>query len=152
MRPLRGTVAREPCPPWKTEYFIKGASIYFCTVSTIHSYISTPLSQESDTDKPSLVKTAIMHIHGEGYVSIVELIVYIPSLILAIILCCRHGFTRASGWVYTVVLCIARIAGAICQLLTYSNDSTSLLQATLIIDSIGLSPLLLATLGMLSRS
>jgi hypothetical protein len=48
-------------------------------------------------------------------------------------------------------VCIVRIAGAICQLLTYSNSSTGLLEATLIIDAIGLSPLLLATLGMLSR-
>lgn len=92
-----------------------------------------------------------MHIHGAGYVSIVELIVYIPSLILALILCSRHGFTRSSGWVYTVVLCVVRIAGSVCQLLTYTDHSTGLLKATLIIDSIGISPLLLATLGMLSR-
>lgn len=92
-----------------------------------------------------------MALHAQGYVSIVELIVYIPALILAIMLCSRHGFTRASGWVYTIILCVVRIVGAICQLMTYTDHSDGLLKATLIIDSIGISPLLLATLGMLSR-
>lgn len=87
----------------------------------------------------------------QGYVSIVELIVYIPALVTAIIVTSRHGFHRASGWIYTVILCVVRIAGAICQLLSYTDHSDGLLKATLIIDSIGLSPLLLATLGVLSR-
>jgi hypothetical protein len=86
-----------------------------------------------------------------GWVSIAELIVYIPALCLAIYICSRHGFSRSSGWLYTLILCLVRIVGAICQLLTYHDKSTGLLKATLIIDSIGLSPLLLATLGLLSR-
>ncbi|KAH7129092.1 hypothetical protein EDB81DRAFT_661947 [Dactylonectria macrodidyma] len=92
-----------------------------------------------------------MAIDSRGYVSIAELIVYIPALIAAFIVCSRHGFARSSGWVFTIVLCVVRILGGICQLLTYSNHSSGLLQATIIIDSIGISPLLLATLGMLSR-
>ena len=92
-----------------------------------------------------------MTITHRGYVSIAELIVYVPALILAFILCARHGFNRASGWIYTIILCLVRVVGSVCQLLTYSNHSDGLLQATLIIDSIGISPLLLATLGMLSR-
>ncbi|KAI1289057.1 hypothetical protein F5Y03DRAFT_388881 [Xylaria venustula] len=83
---------------------------------------------------------------AEGYVSIVELIVYIPALIAAVIVCSRHGVHRASGWVYTVILCVVRIAGAVCQLLTYHNQSEGLLKATLIIDSIDISPLLLTIL------
>ncbi|KAI0813446.1 hypothetical protein GGR55DRAFT_637780 [Xylaria sp. FL0064] len=92
-----------------------------------------------------------MTIGAEGYVSIAELIIYIPALVAAIIVCFRHGIHRASGWVYTIVLCMVRIAGAICQLLTYGNPSDSLFQATLILDSIGISPLLFATLGVISR-
>ncbi|KPM42694.1 hypothetical protein AK830_g3894 [Neonectria ditissima] len=92
-----------------------------------------------------------MSIGPRGYVSIAELIVYIPALVLAFIVCSRHGFNRASGFVFTIVLCLVRIIGSICQLLTYSNHSDGLLQATIVIDSIGISPLLLATLGMLSR-
>ncbi|KAI0431170.1 hypothetical protein F5Y09DRAFT_305778 [Xylaria sp. FL1042] len=92
-----------------------------------------------------------MTIGAEGYVSIVELIIYVPALIAAIIVCSRHGLHRASGWVFTVLLCIIRITGAICQLLTYNTPSEGLLQATIILDSIGLSPLLFATLGVISR-
>ncbi|KAH8646788.1 hypothetical protein BX600DRAFT_518813 [Xylariales sp. PMI_506] len=92
-----------------------------------------------------------MAIDAYGYVSIAELIVYVPALIAAIVVCSRHGIHRASGWVYTVILCVVRIAGAVCQLLTYHDQSEGLLKATVIIDSIGLSPLLLATLGVISR-
>lgn len=92
-----------------------------------------------------------MHIDARGYVSIVELIVYIPSGLIAFYVTSRHGFNRSSGWFYTVFLCVVRIAGAVCQLLEYNNQSAGLIKATVIIDSIGLSPLLLATLGLLSR-
>lgn len=88
---------------------------------------------------------------SRGILSVVELVVYVPTFIIAIIICSRHGFARASGWIYTVILCLVRIVAAVCQLLTYTDHSTGLLKATLIIDSIGISPLLLATLGMLSR-
>jgi hypothetical protein len=92
-----------------------------------------------------------MTLGSQGYVSIAELIVYIPLGILAACVCVRHGFSKSSGWVYTAILCVLRIIGAVCQLLTYSDHSTGLLQTTVIIDSVGISPLLLATLGMLSR-
>jgi hypothetical protein len=92
-----------------------------------------------------------MTLSTRGWVSVAELIVFVPSAVAAIVICKKHGFGRSSGWIYTLILCIVRIAGAICQLLTYNDKSTGLLTAYVIIDSIGLSPLLLATLGMLSR-
>ncbi|KAL3952481.1 hypothetical protein ACCO45_012424 [Purpureocillium lilacinum] len=92
-----------------------------------------------------------MALGDQGYLSIAELIVYVPAVVFAFIVCSRHGWHRASGWLYTLILCVVRITGAICQLVTTSNKSEGLLRATLIIDSIGLSPLLFATLGMLSR-
>lgn len=92
-----------------------------------------------------------MHLDSHGYVSIVELIVYIPCLILAFVVCLRHGFKRSSGWIFILILSAIRIAGAICQLLTYNNPTEGLIKATLIIDSIGIAPLLLAVLGVLSR-
>ncbi|KAJ6443598.1 hypothetical protein O9K51_04777 [Purpureocillium lavendulum] len=92
-----------------------------------------------------------MALGDQGYLSIAELIVYAPATVIAFIVCSRHGWHRASGWLYTLILCVVRITGAICQLITYSDNSDGLQRATLIIDSIGLSPLLFATLGMLSR-
>jgi hypothetical protein len=95
--------------------------------------------------------TKFLTMHSRDIVAIIELLFYLPTVILAIITCFRHGFHRSSGWIYTLILCQVRIAGAICQFLSHSNHSSGLIQATIIIDSIGLSPLLLATLGMLSR-
>jgi hypothetical protein len=86
-----------------------------------------------------------------GAVSVFELVIYIPAIIVAAIVCSRHGFSRSSGWIYTLILCLARIIGACCQLATYSSKSTGLIEAVFILDSVGISPLLLATLGLLSR-
>lgn len=89
--------------------------------------------------------------HVRDIVSIIELVFYVPAAIAALTICLRHGFNRSSGWIYTLILCVIRIAGAVCQQLSHSHHSESLIKTTIIIDSIGLSPLLLATLGMLSR-
>jgi len=93
----------------------------------------------------------MMHLDKHGYVSIVELIVFIPCLVLGIAVCLRQGFKRTSGWIFVVILSVIRIAGAVCQLLTYDNPTEGLIKATLILDSIGLAPLLLTVLGVLSR-
>jgi hypothetical protein len=90
-------------------------------------------------------------VHAQDVVAAIELAVYVPASILAVVICIRHGFNRSSGWIYTLILCTVRIAGAVCQFLSQSNHSTDLIEAKIIIDSIGLSPLLLATLGLLSR-
>lgn len=83
--------------------------------------------------------------------SIAELAIYSPLLVAASLLCKRHGFERSSGWVFILILCIIRITGSACNLVTYSAPSTSLYQAVFILDSVGISPLLFATLGLLTR-
>jgi len=65
---------------------------------------------------------------ARGAVSIVELFVYLPSLVAATILCKHHGFTRSSGWVLTLILCLVRIIGAYCQLDTYHDKSSGLVK------------------------
>ena len=92
-----------------------------------------------------------MKLNTRAGVSILELAIYAPALIIAFIVCKRHGFGRSSGWIYTLILCLIRIIGACCQLVTYSDHSSGLLETTIILDSIGISPLLFATLGLLSR-
>jgi hypothetical protein len=92
-----------------------------------------------------------MKFNSQGGVSIFELIIYFPALVFAAIVCSRHGFARSSGWLYTLILCLIRIIGSCCQLATYSSYSTGLIEAVVILESIGISPLLLATLGLLSR-
>jgi hypothetical protein len=89
--------------------------------------------------------------HGRDTIALIELIFYSPFLLLSAFVCFRHGFSRSSGWFYTLVLCLVRIIGGICQFVSHSDQSTGLLKIILILDSVGLAPLLLATLGLLSR-
>ncbi len=84
-------------------------------------------------------------------VSVVEIILYIPLLLAGFVVCARHGFSRTGGWIYTMILCLVRVIGAVCSLLASTNPSSGVIQAAVILDSVGLSPLLLATLGLLSR-
>jgi hypothetical protein len=84
-------------------------------------------------------------------IALVELIFYIPFLFLSVFVCSRHGFSRSSGWLYIIILCIVRIIGGILQFVSHNDHSTGLLEATLVLDSVGITPLLLATLGLLSR-
>jgi hypothetical protein len=92
-----------------------------------------------------------MKFDSHGGISIFELIVYFPALVVAAIVCSRHGFSRSSGWIFVLILSLIRIIGACCQLATYHSETTGLVEAVIILESVGISPLLLATLGVLSR-
>ncbi|KAK3173483.1 hypothetical protein OEA41_006812 [Lepraria neglecta] len=92
-----------------------------------------------------------MKFNAHGGISILELFLYFPSFLVAVYICYRHGFGRSSGWIFTLILCLIRIIGACCQLATYHSESQGLFETTIILDSVGVSPLLLATLGLLSR-
>lgn len=85
-------------------------------------------------------------------VSILELILYVPAISLAIYVCKRHSFHRVSGFIFTFLLCLVRILGACLQLASTQSPSEQLLRAVFVLESVGISPLLLATLGLLSRS
>lgn len=89
--------------------------------------------------------------HGRDTIALIDLIFFSLCLLLSTFVCFRHGFSRSSGWFYTLVLCLIRIIGGICQFLSHSDQSAGLIQTILILDSVGLAPLLLATLGLLSR-
>ena len=85
-------------------------------------------------------------------VSIAEIVVYVPCLATAIFLAIRHGFGRSSGWYFLIVLCLVRIIGPCMQLATISDPTnTSLYTGVSILQNVALSPLQLATLGLLSR-
>lgn len=89
--------------------------------------------------------------YREG-VSIGEIAVYSPALLLAIYLSVRHGFGRSAGWMFLIIFCLARIIGAAMQLATISSPTNiGLYTGYAILQNIGLSPLMLATLGLLSR-
>ncbi|KAK4696221.1 hypothetical protein P7C71_g1666, partial [Lecanoromycetidae sp. Uapishka_2] len=85
-------------------------------------------------------------------IAISQIAVYIPALVVALYVTIRHGFVRQMGWVYLVIFCVLRIAGAIMQVLS-AQHPTNREYATwgAILGSIGLSPLLLAAIGLLKR-
>jgi len=85
-------------------------------------------------------------------VSIAELVFYFPALAIAIFLAVRHGFRRNAGWLFIIIFCVARIIGPAMQIATiHDSNSVDLYTGSIILQNIGLSPLMLATLGLLSR-
>jgi hypothetical protein len=52
-----------------------------------------------------------MGLNYRNGVSIAEIVVYVPSLAIAIFLSVRHGFARSSGWMFLIVFCLARLIG-----------------------------------------
>ena len=85
-------------------------------------------------------------------IAIAELAVYIPSIILAIAIIFKHGFSKGRPWIYLILFCGLRIASAVMEVLSADNP-TSREDATwtAILGSIGLSPLFLVASGLLSR-
>ncbi len=112
-----------------------------------------------------------MKLDERGYIAIAELVLYIPILLLSIVLVVRHGAARKAGWIFFAILSIgepcnsllltssmrlivghlARIVGGITHIIWEQNPNNTTLQTTFsILESAGLSPLLMATLGFLS--
>lgn len=93
-----------------------------------------------------------MTVDYHNIISIVQIICFVPVLFAGILLCMRHGFARSSGWFYLIIFSIIRILGAAFQLATIQQPTTIWLYvASAILAAIGLSPLLLVLLGLLSR-
>lgn len=94
-----------------------------------------------------------MTIDYRNGVAILQLIIYLPYLFTDVYICFRHGFRKSSGFVYLVIFCLLRIVGAAAELATIS-DTTSDTPYTIaaVTSAIGTSPLLLATLALISTS
>jgi len=85
-------------------------------------------------------------------ISIAEICVYTPFLLIALLLSSRHGFGRNAGWLYLILFSVIRILGSALALATL-NDPTNVGLATgaATLQTIGLSPLILTMLGLLGR-
>lgn len=88
----------------------------------------------------------------EKAIAIAEIGVYIPTFICTLIVVFRHGFKKQAGWIYLAVFCAIRMAGAGFKIAS-TNDPTNKtdIEWAAILQSVGLSPLLLASLGLLKR-
>ncbi|KAJ5915929.1 hypothetical protein N7454_010836 [Penicillium verhagenii] len=86
------------------------------------------------------------------HIAIAELVIYIPVTLLAIFVVVRHGFHKQLGWIYLCIFGVIRVAGAVMEILSTNHpDNTSDKEWAVILQSVGLSPLLLSTLGLLKR-
>ena len=84
--------------------------------------------------------------------NIAELAIYLPFLFLTLFVVFRHGIHRQSGWIYLAIFCLIRIIGAALGIAAEKNPSNvSDLEWSAILGSVGISPLLLASLGLLKR-
>lgn len=92
-----------------------------------------------------------MSITYRNGIAILQLVLYLPAFFFALWLAFRHGFRRNAGWIYLVILSLIRIVGSCAQLETISNNSSGAETTAAICVSIGLSPLILLCLGLLSR-
>ncbi|KAI8957121.1 hypothetical protein F5Y11DRAFT_340783 [Daldinia sp. FL1419] len=86
-------------------------------------------------------------------ISIAQIVIYAPSLFIAIWLSIRHGFGRSSGWLYLIIFSLARIIGAAMQLATISDPTNlSLRVGAATLQNIGLSPLVMVLLALIGRA
>jgi len=84
-------------------------------------------------------------------IAIWKLIYYIFCFISSIFVCWRNGRSKVSGWVLLALFCLIRIINCSAQLAAWSNDTGT---ARIVADAtslIGISPLLLSGLAIISR-
>jgi len=92
-----------------------------------------------------------MGLSNRAILDVVILVYYIPVFPLCVWVVIKHGFGRQVGWIYLAVLATLRIVGASTGIANNSHPSIGLLETTTITYSIGLTPLLLAMLGIIQR-
>ncbi|KAG8406208.1 hypothetical protein J3459_019414 [Metarhizium acridum] len=92
------------------------------------------------------------HFDTYDVISVVGIPIYVVFLICAVLLSIKHGFKKSSGWRYLVVLAAARIIGFSLRLAIINDPAnTSLWIGWMTVNGLGLGPLVLVLLGLLSR-
>lgn len=89
---------------------------------------------------------------GTDYLNIIEIIIYLIIFPITIYLGFRHGKAGFLGYFYLNVACTVRIVADIVSLLPANRDAASPTIASIVLSSIGLSPLLLALSGFLHEA
>ena len=93
--------------------------------------------------------TAIGYRNG---VAIGELIFYVPTFLIALLLAIRHGFGTSAGWRLLLTSTLVRLLYACFQVATITNpNNVSLYIGAFVLLEIAISPLELAMVGLLTR-
>ena len=86
-------------------------------------------------------------------IAIFQLVYYSPCLFGSIFVAGRHGAMKSSGWIFLTIFCIVRIVGAAARIATIDNPtSKNAYTIALVCSVLGLSPLLMASLGLIARA
>ncbi|EHK50887.1 uncharacterized protein TrAtP1_009260 [Trichoderma atroviride] len=91
------------------------------------------------------------HVTLSDGLAIWQLVYYVVTLICSIFVSFRHGLARSSGWIFLTIFSIIRVVGCSAQIATITATSDTAETIATILGFLGLSPLLLATLGILTR-
>ncbi|THH27486.1 hypothetical protein EUX98_g6707 [Antrodiella citrinella] len=93
-----------------------------------------------------------MALDVRGYISLALLVIYMPILLTSVFLVWRHGIQKQTGFIFLFVLSLVRIIGSVTHIVAEqsSNPSTGLIECYSILENVGLSPLMMATLGFLT--
>lgn len=85
-------------------------------------------------------------------IAIAEIVIYSAFIFPAVYLCYKHGLARSAGWRFLVILCLVRLIGSSMHLATISDPTnTDLYVGWQVLNGLGLGPLILMLLGLLSR-
>ncbi|KAI0202766.1 hypothetical protein F4808DRAFT_58208 [Astrocystis sublimbata] len=94
-----------------------------------------------------------MELTAHNGISIVQIIFFVPFLLIAILLTIRHGIKRDAAWLFLVFFSLSRLIGASLQLATIAYpQKTSLQIGVFTLQSVGLSDLILMLLALLTRA
>ncbi|PAV22240.1 hypothetical protein PNOK_0219700 [Pyrrhoderma noxium] len=88
-----------------------------------------------------------------GDISIAILVIYPFIFFFSIILVIRHGFSKKMGWLYLSIFSLCKIVGAALHIAAeeVTPVNKSLYTGALIMEGIGLTPLLLCTFAFVSN-
>ncbi|KAG1798084.1 uncharacterized protein HD556DRAFT_1525683 [Suillus plorans] len=99
----------------------------------------------------SFLNSRKMALDSQGILAAVTIAIYIPFLFIAIKLVMKYGKSRGDGWILLLAFSIIRLLGGVllvaAEAITPAN--ISLYTGGYSLESSGLSPLLLCTLGLL---
>ncbi|KAL8667894.1 MAG: hypothetical protein Q9202_000359 [Teloschistes flavicans] len=85
-------------------------------------------------------------------ISIAQLAIYVILFPLAAFVAFRHGFGKSSGWLYLIIFTAIRIASSALGIVSHQHPTNKDdLVWYSVLGSVGISPLLLAAYGLLSR-
>lgn len=101
----------------------------------------------------SPISTTMGHITYDDAIAIFQLVYYTPCLLGSIFVAARHGATKTSGWIFLTIFCVIRLVGAGSRIATISDTSSDTPYTIALVCSVlGLSPLLMSSLGLIARA